>query len=287
MILLAQLCEAQDPQKAFDLAKSAYRLMPNDANVCATLGHLAYVSGDDRWAFSLLDEASQDQPTNGQTLFDLANAAFCLGKMSEAQTDMQNASQAGLSSLQSARAKNFLDMVTVCENPEQAAASQSHVDSIRASDPDDPAALFAQGLADSQNNDAVGAERAYEDLVARHPNCTIACKNLAILYAQNLDDPNKAYPIATRAREAFPDDPLVARALAMVLFQRGDYSRAANLFNTLSNSPSADARLFLPRHLRIPYEKLHRNQNVLEHAFILNLSGQEAVDARQTLSELH
>ena len=289
MVLLAQFCESQDPQKALDLAKSAYQLMPNDPTVCATLGHLAFISGDDQWAFSLLDEASQDQSTNAQTLYDLANAAFCLGKLSEAQADMQNAVQAGLSSIQSARAKIFLDMLAVCQNPEQAAAAQSHVENVLASDPDNPAALFAQGLADAQNNDAAGAERAYEDLVGRHPNCTIACKNLAILYAQTLADPIKAYPIVTRAREAFPDDPQVARALAMVLFERGDYSRAANLFNTISNSPvTADARLFYclgicEYHLRNFIE----TKTSLEHALSLNLSGQEAVDARQTLSELH
>ncbi len=288
MLLLAQFCESQDPQKAFGLAKSAYQLMPNDANVCATLGHLAFVTGDDQWAFSLLDEASQDQSTNAQTFFDLANAAFCIGKASEALTDMQNALQAGLSPLRSAQAKNFLDMVTVCQNPQQAAANQSRVDSVRASDPDDPAALFAQGLADSQNNDTVGAERAYEDLLAHHPNCTTACKNLAILYSQTLEDPTRAYPIATKAREAFPDDPQVARALAMVLFQQGDYSRAANLFDAISNSTSADARVFYclgicEYHLR----NFMETKTSLEHALSMNLSGQEAVDARQTLSELH
>jgi tetratricopeptide (TPR) repeat protein len=245
MIILARNCESQDPQKGFDLAKAAYQITPNDPEVCATLGHLASISGNDQWAFSLLDEASQDQPTNGQTLFDLANAAFGLGKVSEAQTDMQNASQAGLTSLQSAQARNFLDMVTLCVNPNQAAANQSRVENVLATDPQNPAALFAEGLVQSENNDAVGAERSYESLLAHHPDCAPACKNLAILYAQNLTDPAKAYPIAIKAREAFPDDPQVARALAMVLFQQGNYDRAANLFNTISNSADADARLFI------------------------------------------
>jgi tetratricopeptide (TPR) repeat protein len=288
MIILARIYESGNPQKALDLAKTAYQIRPNDANVCATLGHLASVTGNDQLAFSLLDEASQDQPTNGQTLFDLATAAFCLGKVSEAQTDMQNASQAGLSSLQSTQAKNFLDMITVCENPNAAAASQSRVENVLGTDPNNPAALFAEGLVDSQNNDAVGAERAYEGLLERHPNCAPACKNLVILYAQNLVDPVKAYPIAIKAREAFPDDPQVARALAMVLFQQGNYDRAANLFNTISNTAGSDARLFYclgicEYHLKNYIE----TKTSLQHALSLNLSGQEAVDARQTLSELH
>ena len=288
LLLLAGLYEHQDPHKAFELAKSAYQLTPNDPVALATLGHLAIATGNDQWAFSLLDEATQDQPTNGQTLFDLANAAFCLGKVSEAQADMQNAAQMGLSTSQSTQAQNFIALAGISQNPEQAAANQSRVESALASDPRNPAALYVEGLVDSQNNDALGAEHAYEDLLADHPNCTIASKNLAILYAQNLADPAKAYPIAIRAREAFPDDPQVARALAMILFQQGNYSRAADLFNTISNSAGADARLFYclgicEYHLRNYIE----TKTSLERALDLNLSGQDAVDARQTLSELH
>lgn len=288
MIMLAGLLESQDQQKAFDLAKTAYQVAPNDPNVCATLGHLASVTGNDQWAFSLLDEASQDQPTNGQTLYYLANAAFCLGKTSEAQADAQNALQAGLTSLQSAQARSFLEMMNVCQNPNQAAANQSRIENVIASDPDSPAALFAEGLVDNQNNDAVGAEHAYETLLARHPNCDIAAKNLAILYAQNLVDPVKAYPVATKAREAFPDDPQVARALAMVLFQQGNYNRAADLFNTISNSATADARLFYCLGICEYHLKNYpETKSSLEHALSLNLSGQDETDARQTLSELH
>ena len=288
LLLLARLCEPQDPHRAFDLAKSAYQLTPNDPVVCATLGHLASINGNDQWAFTLLDEASQDQPTNGQTLFDLANAAFCLGKVSEAQADMQNAVQAGLSAFQSMQAQNFLEMAAVCQSPDKAMASQSRVQRTLASDPKNPAALFVKGLVDTQNNDSLAAERAYEDLLAYHPGCAIASKNLAILYAQNLADPQKAYPVAIRAREAFPDDPQVARALAMVLFQQGEYSRAADLFDTISNSANADARLFYclgicEYHLKNYIE----TKTSLEHALTLNLSGQDAVDARQTLAELH
>jgi tetratricopeptide (TPR) repeat protein len=288
MIILARSLESQDPQKAFELAKTAYQLAPNDPNVCATLGHLASVSGNDQWAFSLLDEASQDQPTNGQTLFDLASTAFCLGKDSEARIDMQNASQAGLSSTESAQARDFLDLLAVCENPNQAAGSQSRVENVLATAPNNPVALFAEGLVDSQNNDAVGAEHAYETLLARHPNCAPACKNLAIQYAQNLVEPAKAYPIAIKAREAFPDDPQVARALAMVLFQQGNYDRAADLFNTISNSAGADARLYYCLGICEYHMKNYiETRTSLERALNLNLSGPEAVDARQTLSELH
>lgn len=288
LVTLARLCASDDPKKAFDLAKAAYQLKPNDPNICSTLGKLAFVNGNDSWAFSLLDEASQEQPTNARTLFDLANAVFCLGKISEAQIDMQNALQAGLPTQLSTEAQNFLVMVGVCQNPDRAEANQSRIEGVLASNADSPPALFASALADAQNSDPYGAEHAYERLLAHHPNCTIACKNLAILYAENLTDPAKSYPIALRARETFPDDPQVARAFAMILFQQGDYTRAADLFDAISNSPEADARLFYCLGICEYHLKDYvQTKTSLEHALSLNLSGQEAADAKETLAELH
>jgi tetratricopeptide (TPR) repeat protein len=286
-ILLAQLYAATDPQKAFALAKAAYQLKPNDTRVCATLGRMTFLNGDDKWAFTLLSQASQDEPNNAQTLMDYANAAFCLGKISEAQTAVENALQTGLPATQSTDAKNLLAMIILSQTPEQATAAQSHVQQILASNPDDPAALFVDAVINTQNNDPVGAERDYEKLLGRHPHCAAAEKNLAILYAQNLVEPEKAYPIAVEAREAFPDDPQVARALALILFQRGDYNRAADLLDPLSGSTLADAQLFYCLGIsEFRLKNFTESRKSLQHALNLNLSGQEASDARQTLAEL-
>jgi predicted Zn-dependent protease len=287
MILLAQLSAANDPHKAYELAKNAYQLEPDDAEVCATLGHLAYQNGNDPWAYSLLESASQSQPNNPQVLFDLANAAFSVGKISDAQTAMQSALQNGLSPDQSTRGQNFVDMVTLCQNPAQAMAAQTQIESIMASNPDCVPALFAEAIMESQNQNPAGAEHDYERLLARHPDCTLAQRNLAVLYAQNLVEPDKAFPVALKAREAFPDDPLVAKALACILFQRGDYPRAADLFNSISDSPTADAQLYYYLGIsEFHLKNFSDSRNSLQHALNLNLSGPEATDARETLAEL-
>jgi tetratricopeptide (TPR) repeat protein len=287
-ILLAQLCASTDPQRAFALAKAAYQLKPDDMQVCATLGHMAFLNGNDHWAYDLLEQASHDQPNNPQTLVDFAKVAFCVGKISDAQTVMQNASQAGLSAAQSTDAKMFLDLVAVCQDPEAAAAAEPHIESILSSSPGNAPALFAEAVAETQNRNSFGAERDYQKLLVLHPDCTLAQKNLAILDAQNLVEPDKAYPIAVKAREAFPDDPQVARALALILFQQGDYVRAADLFHTISDSNAADAELFYC--LGISEFRLKNyadSRKSLQHALGLNLSGPQATDARQTLAELN
>ena len=286
-ILLAQLYAPTDPQKAFTLAKNAYQLKPDDTEVCATLGHLAFQNGNDSWAYTLLNKAAQDQPDNPQILFDFANAAFCVGKISEAQTAMQNASKIGTATDQSTNAQVFLDMIALYQNPEQAVAAQSHIEDILTSNPDNMPALFADATVKAQQGNPAGAERAYEQLLSRHPDCTLAQKNLSILYARNLTDPDKAYPVAVKARESFPDDPQVAKALALILFNRGDYSRAASLFNGISSSPTADAELFYCLGIsEFHLKNYFQSRTCLQRALSLNLSGPQATDARQTLAEL-
>ena len=286
-ILLAQLYAATDPQKAFDLAKAAYQIKPNDIRVCATLGHMALLNGNDQWAFTLLNQASQDQPDNAQILLDDAKAAFCVGKISEAQTAAQNALQIGVPAAQATVTKDLLALIILSQSPEQAVTAQSRVEQVLAANPDDAPALFVEAVIDTQNNNPSGAERNYEKLLSRHPNCTAAEKNLTILYAQNLVEPERAYPLAVKAREAFPDDPQVARALAMILFQQGDYIRAADLFSTISDSGIADAQLFYCLGIsEFRLKNFSQSKKSLQHALSLNLSGQEATDARQTLAEL-
>ncbi len=287
-LLLAQLLALNDPQKAFNLAKAAYQLKPDDVQVRATLGRMAFLNGNDQWAFNLLEQASQDQPNDAQIEFDLANAAFCVGKISEAQTAMQSALQGTLPAPELEKAQNFTNVLVLCQNPQLAVGSQASVENILSSAPNDPPALFADAIIQAQQSNPMGAERDYEKLLSLHPNCALAQKNLVILYAENLAEPEKAYPIAVKAREAFPDDPQVAKALALILFQRGDYNRAAGLFTTISGSSSADAEVFYylgisEFHLR----NLAQSKTSLQHALNLNLSGQQATDARQTLAELN
>lgn len=287
MVLLAQLSASSNPQKAYALAQAAYQLKPDDTEVCATLGRLAYQNGNDQWAYTLLEGVSQNQPGDAPILFDLANAAFSVGKFSDSQTAMQSALQAGLPPAQSAQARNFLDMLKLCQDPGQAVTAQSQIENILDSNPDCAPALFADAIVESQNQNPLGAERSYESLLARHPDCAPAQKNLVLLYAQNLVDPDKAYPVALKARQAFPDDPQVARAFALVLFERGDYSQAADLFSSISDSADADAQLFYCLGIsEFHLKNFSDSRKSLQHALNLNLSGPEATDARETLAEL-
>ena len=62
---------AQTRKKPLTWPRRPTILTPNDPLVTHTLGHLAFLTGDYKWALSLLQLAAQAQPQNPEVLYDL------------------------------------------------------------------------------------------------------------------------------------------------------------------------------------------------------------------------
>ena len=56
-----------------------------------------------------------------------------------------------------------------------------------------------------------------------------ALNNLAYLYAERLNDLDKAYDLARKARDLQGNDPAIADTLGWVLSKRGDYQQALTI----------------------------------------------------------
>ena len=214
---------------------------------------------------------------------NLRRPRSAVGKLSEALTAMNSASQNGLSGTEAEDAKNFIALVaSIPSSPTRLPPAQSTAQGVLSSHPDYPPALLAlRRVIDSQKGDLAGAESEYEKILARFPDFGPAQRDLAILYAENFNEPNKAYPMAIKAREIFPDDPDVARALGLIVFQKGDYTRAADILDAISGiRKSADAELFCA--LASPKTHLHKfvaSRSSLQRALSMNLAGQQASSA--------
>jgi tetratricopeptide (TPR) repeat protein len=73
------------------------------------------------------------------------------------------------------------------------------------------------------------ARDVYEKLLAIAPNFALALNNLAVLYSDRLDQLDKAYALANRAREVAPNEPFIADTLGWILFKKGEYGNALRL----------------------------------------------------------
>src|SRR5438132_11785446 len=70
------------------------------------------------------------------------------------------------------------------------------------------------------------ARDAYEKLLSTEPNFVPASNKLAYLYAERLNDVDKAYDLARKARELQGQDPTVGDTFGWILYKRGDYQQA-------------------------------------------------------------
>ena len=287
MVNLARLYAPKDPQKAFNMAKAAYNLTPNDPLVTHTLGHLAFLTGDYKWSLSLLQLTAQAQPQNPDALYDLGEALYSAGKVPDSRTAMQNALQTGTAFTQTNEARRFLAMTDLAGKPAQALAAQPQVESILKSTPDYVPALMVKAAIAEQKPDLAAAVQTYESVLKHYPDFTPAQKQLAILYAQDPKNDAKAYPLAVKARDAFPADSEVARTLGIIVYRQGDNSRAANLLQESARQRTGDAELMY--YLGMAQYRLKHNaesKTALQRALDLKLSGASATEAKRVLAEL-
>jgi len=287
MVNLARLYEPKDPQKAFNMAKAAYNLTPNNPLITHTLGHLAFLTGDYKWSLSLLQLTAQAQPQNPEVLYHLGEAYYSEGKVPDARNAMQNALQTGTAFAQTNEARSFLSMTAVVDAPAQALAAQPQVEAILKSVPDYVPALMVKAAIAEQKPDLATAAQTYEGALKHYPDFAPAQKRLAILYAKDPKNDAKTYPLAVKARDAFPTDPEVARTLGIIVYRQGDYPRAATLLQESARQRTSDAELMY--YLGMAQYRLKHNaesKTALQRALDLNLSGVPATEAKRVLAEL-
>ena len=286
LIHLAQLYAGrpQDTAKAFEFAKAAYKLASDDATVSAMLGRLAYRMGDYRWALSLLRQTAARQSADPELLYDLAQAAYSTGRVAEAETAAQSALKVGGSFARAEEAKRFLRMLALAANPSQAVAVESQVGQILKSDPSYVPALVVMAAINEQKSDLKAAKQTYEKVLARFPDFALAKKRLAILSAEDPGDNHNIYEMAIRAREAFPEDAELGKALGIIIYKRGDCRTAANLLKESANKRPDDAKaVFYLGMCQYSLKKPDESRQSLQRALELNLPAELAAEARRVL----
>lgn len=288
-IRLAQLYAGplHDPKKAMELAKTARNLAPDDANVTYLLGRLACQAGDPQWGLSLLQESSRKLANQPELWYDLGLASYNVGRVAEAEAAVGRALQVNAAFAHADAAKRFLAMIGLGKNPAQIGASAAQVQQALKDDPNCTPAVFASGLLQEQRGDLAAARQTYKKILDQNPLFTPAVRQLVLLSVRNPADDKETYELALKAREAFPQDPEVAKALGMLAFRRGDYPRAAQLLTESSAQRVSDAELFY--YLGLAQNQLKQkaaSANSLRKALALNLKTPLADEAQRILGTL-
>jgi tetratricopeptide (TPR) repeat protein len=283
---LARLYAAKDAKKAYDFARSAYKQAPDNPDVLEITGILAYQNGDYRLAYTLLQQTAQARSIPPQTQFIYAEATYSMGKIPEAQQLLASLPKTGLTPAQSAEAQRLASLAALVYTPAQAISSSGSISDILKSEPNYVPALMVMGVIDEQKGDASGATGQYEKVLANFPDFIPAERQLAILYARDTNKLAQAYAFGTKCREYYPNDAGLAKAMGLILYQQGDFSRAASqLRDVAQTAPDAETFFYLGSAQYQLKNRIESKAN-LQHALDLKLTDAEADAARKMLAQL-
>jgi tetratricopeptide (TPR) repeat protein len=119
----------------------------------------------------------------------------------------------------------------------------SQLQGLLSKDPNNTAALMTLALVYDQMKDFPKARDAYEKLLSMQPNFVSALNNLAYLYTEHMNNLDKAYELATKARELLGQDASVGDTFGWVLFKRGDYEQALSVLQESAQKSGDNAEI--------------------------------------------
>jgi tetratricopeptide (TPR) repeat protein len=227
-----------DLDKALEYARTARQLAPNDPKVAAILGALVFRNGEHSLAYNLLREATAATPRAAEDMAALAHAAYSLGKVEEARTAMREALTAAPTGAFAEEGKLFLALTA----PEATAAA---AEQALATNPKNVAALMVRAAAQVAANDRAGATATSEAALEIFPAFAPAQKQLAQLLADTPATRDRAFELATQARQNLPNDPALAEVLGRLASFRKDHTFAVQMLTEAAQSqPTGPAALF-------------------------------------------
>src|SRR5437773_2682709 len=155
---------------------------------------------------------------------DLRDAAMLLaaeGKWDSAEAELQRTLQLD-SNFSSAY--DLLVQTYLATNKLPQAVSQ--LQGLLSKNPNNTPTLMTLALVYDRMKDFPKARDAYEKLLSTNPNFVPALNNLAYLYTERLNNLDKAYDLARKARELQGQDASIGDTFGWVMYKRGDYQQA-------------------------------------------------------------
>jgi tetratricopeptide (TPR) repeat protein len=271
--------------KAYDLAKRANEAAPNEAHLADTLGWILFKKDDYANALRLLQESAGKLPDQPEIQFHLGMAQYMLGLEAPARIALQKALDASADFPGKDEARQRLAILAIDGNAINP-GTRTELENYVRKQPNDPAALMRLAQVQQRDGAVDQAVKTYETLLADKPLYTPATRQLALLYGQLSIDSAKAYELVTKARQAYPDDPDIAKTLGMLTYRRGYSPRAVELLKEASAKRKNDPELLY--YLGESHRQLKQWEeckHVLQNALALNLSPGLAQDAQRALAD--
>ena len=230
--------------KAYDLAKRARDNAPTDPHSADTLGWILDKKGDYSAAIPLLQESAGKLPDDPNIQFHLGMAQYMLGTEEPARLALQQAVDIGTDFPGKEEARRRLALLAINVQAGDTADANNALESYLHEQPNDPVALLRLGELHERKGAVDQAVKTYQKIIDGDQHFAPALRRLALLYSQRLSEDTNLYDLATKARQAYPHDPDLARVLGILNYQRGFYPQSAELLKEAGIKQSNNPQLF-------------------------------------------
>lgn len=271
-------------EKASELAKKAQETVPSDSRIADTLGWILFKKHQYREALALLRDSASKNPNDADIQFHYGMAAYVTGDESAAASALGKVAQSSAVTPSKSESQRRVDFLA--QGSGGAGPDESKVKDFLNDYPDDPVALQRLSEIAVKRSDVDGAIQGYEKLLSIYPEFAPATRELTLLYARKTGNNPKALEVALRARQSFPSDPEVARAVAILQFRSENYPRAVELLKEVVSKRPDDATAYY--FLGKSYHELKDRpqcKSALERSIALNVEAQFVESAKSGLAD--
>jgi tetratricopeptide (TPR) repeat protein len=273
-----------DLNKAYDLARKAHDLQPQDASVADTLGWVLYKRGDYQQALTILQESAEKAPDNPEIQFHLGMTAYMMGQTNLAKVALQKAASATKDFPGKDESKRRLALLEGGAGP----SSELSVAQLEAMTKEQPNDLISQmRLGDAYQKQGAGdkAAAAFEQAFKINPKLATTVIKLAELYAGPLQNKEKALDYAKKARELAPADPQVAGILGNVAYQSSNFSWSYSLLQDAARQrPNDPAILHDLAWAAYSLGKVNEARDAMQKILTIAVDAPSAADAKKFLA---
>ncbi|MEZ5329486.1 MAG: tetratricopeptide repeat protein [Verrucomicrobiales bacterium] len=232
-MILRQQNKNTEAREAFQRAQS---LMPETPVPVYQLAELDLAEKQYDAALARLESERNRNPASAAT-------CYMLGKVYAEQKDWDKAEGQLLEAIK--LDPNFLHAYDLLLNGYVEAGklpeALARVEDFVAKNPDNAGALLQLAQMQNRVGDGASARDTYEKVLALKPDAAVAANNLAWLYSEAFNNPERAYELAQRARDLLPDNGAVADTLGWIIYKQQDYPRALALLREAAAKAPDDA----------------------------------------------
>jgi tetratricopeptide (TPR) repeat protein len=273
-----------DLNKAYDLARKAHDLQPEDASVADTLGWVLYKRSDYQQALAILQESAEKAPDTPEIQFHLGMTASMMGQTDLAKVALRKAAGSAKDFEGKDESKRRLALLDSGKGASPD-LSVSQLEAMTKAQPNDLISQMRLGEAYEKQGASDKAAAAFEQAFKINPKLTAAVTRLAQLYAGPLQNKEKALAYAKKARELAPADPQVAGILGKVAYQSGNFTWSYSLLQEgVRQRPNDPSILHDLAWAAYSLGKVSEARDMMQKALTTGPDSLQAADARKFLA---